>query len=440
MHSNKSFFKNYFLPQNISEKSVQDNVVVVILGGGEGKRLSPLTKSRCKPAMGFGGRYTLIDVPISHAINSGLSHIFVIGQYLSNILEEHLHKTYFSAGISQNQIKLLVPEKGKGKEYHGTADAIRKNMKHLDIAGVEYVLILSGDQLYNINFQEMIQRAKEQDVGMMIVTQAVTEKEATRMGVVSIADKKGKICSFYEKPTDPAILEKYRSQDQNNTFADKPFLGSLGIYLFRKDVLEDLLAEDDREDFGKHLIQTQIQKNNVFAYIHNGYWADVGTIKSYYNANMALTTHPQSNIDAFSCYNEEGMIFSKHHHLPGAVISNAIIKSSLLCEGSVIETAEVCDSIVGIRSVVRKNSQIHNSLILGNGSYSASPIYSSIGIGQDCYIKKAIIDENASIGNGVQLVNKQGHQEYDCPNGYLVVRDGVVIVPRGTVIPNNYVF
>lgn len=422
-------------------KSLTDDVAVIILCGGEGKRLSPLTKSRCKPAVSFGGRYKLVDVPISHALTSGLSEIFIIGQYLAKSLKQHVLKTY-SNRFTNSALHFLVPEKEDGRTvwYKGTADAIRQNLKKFRESKAKYFLILSGDQLYNINFSDMIFYAKQRKTSLVIAAQPVSEKDASRMGVLRINSETHLILDFYEKPQTQVILDKFKVYDS----IEKPFLGSMGIYLFCREVLFDLLLEDPREDFGQHLIQTQIKKNNVSSYLYDGYWADIGTIDSYYKANLELTKKPFSKSSGLSCHKNINIIFNKHHHLPGAIISNSVLNQSLLCEGVVVDSCKINRSIVGVRTVVNKNSVIHDSIILGNDYYdyelvnSKSPYH--LGIGSNCIINKTIVDENVRIGSGVRLVNKKKLQHFDSPDGLFFIRDGIIIIPKGTTIPNNYRF
>lgn len=451
------------LVNSSSEKLVQeteltanislDRVGVIILAGGEGKRLEPLTKTRCKPALSFGGRYNLIDVPISHALTSGLSKIFVVGQYLAHTLQKHLSKTYLHNGLIQNPIQLFVPEERDGKVawYEGTADAVRKNIEYLAEESVDYFLILSGDQLYNINFQKMISYAIKMDASMLIAAQPVNEKNAHRMGLLKLEYGKSRLVDFVEKPSEKKVFDRFYT-DEFTYFSlgieqtsDKHYLGSMGIYLFKKQVLFDLLQEDGREDFGKHLICTQMKKKDVYAFLYDGYWEDIGTIESYYSANIALTMQDGSGKQGLKCYDEKELIFTQSYHLPGAKIGDCRLNQTLICEGSVVEAEEIVRSVIGIRSIIGKKTIIHDSIVLGNDHYQRTSFLVGapvpcVGIGENCRIEKAIIDENVSIGNNVRLVNKEGHTHYDAPDGSVVVRDGIIVIPRGTTIPDNFVF
>lgn len=441
--------------QLVSEQIALDRFAVIILGGGEGKRLDPLTKTRCKPAISFGGRYNLIDVPLSHAITTGLKKIFVIGQYLASSLQKHLVQTYNQNGLLQNNIQMLVPEEREdGKVwYKGTADAIRQNLKYFSEVSADYFLILSGDQLYNINFQDMIRFAIETQAGMLIAAQPVSEKDASRMGLLQMEHGGTRITNFHEKPTEKEVLDKFYTDDVTlhrlgyTRHNNKRYLGSMGIYLFKRQTLFDLLEKDNREDFGKHLIATQMKHQDVHAYLYDGYWEDIGTVESYYHANLALTRHGDDRTRGFQCYDEKNFIFSKANFLPGAKILGTRVKSSIICEGAIVEAEEISHSIVGIRCVIKKGTIISDSILIGNEYYEKEPLtvdgeVETAVIGENCLITKAILDENVSLGNGVKLVNLKGYTTYDSPPGTpaIAVRDGIIVVPRGTHLPDNFVF
>jgi glucose-1-phosphate adenylyltransferase len=453
-----------FLAESLTETEAQegaqpsrislDRVAVIILGGGEGTRLKPLTLARCKPAMSFGGRYTLIDIPISHSLTTGLNKIFVIGQYLSYSLQKHLFQTYLYHGIFQNTIQLLVPEERDGKKiwYKGTADAVRQNINYFSEIPADYFLILSGDQLYNINFQKMINFSVETDAGMVIAAQPVNKKNAKRMGLLKIEHGGSRIFDFYEKPQEESVLERFFTDDYTLHYlgyddgqSGKHYLGSMGIYLFKRQTLFTLLKEDLRDDFGKHLIQTQMKKENVHAFLYDGYWEDIGTIESYYYANLALTHQEHDPKQGLKCYDEGSVIMTKREHLPGAKISNCKIDNAIVCEGSMIEAKEITHSVIGIRSRVAEGSVIRDSIVLGNEFYERPPLSKGEetlrpGIGKNCRIEKAIIDENVSMGDNVQLTNKHGHINFDSEDGLVSVRDGIIVIPRGAHIPSGYIF
>lgn len=430
-----------------------DRVCVLVLGGGKGTRLEPLTLSRCKPVVTFGGRYNLIDVPISHSLSTGLTNIYVIGQYMSYSLQRHLSRTYLNYGVLQNRIQMLVPEERGGEKvwYKGTADAVRQNLHYLSEVSADYFLILSGDQLYNINFREMIDFGVQTDASMVIATQPVNLANAKRMGLLKLAHGSSQVMEFFEKPQSSDILNQFQTDEftLNRLGFDgsngRQYLGSMGIYLFKRQAMFDLLKEDTRDDFGKHLITTEMNKGTVHGYLYDGYWEDIGTIESYYNANLALTKPCSDYKEGLNCYDEKSLIITKSYDLPGAQISNCKIDQVLLCEGAILKASEVKNSVIGVRSVIGKGCKIENSVLLGNEYYERAPLFTGDqsyipSIGENTLISKTIIDENVSIGNNVRLVNEAGHKEYTSSDGKIYVRDGIMVIPRGTYIPNNYHF
>lgn len=420
-------------------------VASIILGGGEGTRLYPLTLTRCKPAINFGGKYRLIDVPISHSIHSDCYKIFVLTQFLSSSLHHHLFQTYMQGGRTSGLIEILTAEQKPTQKswYQGTADAVRQNIDYLLESPVEYFLILSGDQLYNLNFREMVFFAKSMDADVVIAALPVNAQDAKRMGILKVNDRNF-ITDFYEKPQDPELLQRLRSPNDVlervgvSSASKRNYLGSMGIYLFKRKALVDLLLKDPREDFGKHLIPTQLEKGRAAAYLYEGYWEDIGTIETFYQANMALTNpKPQ-----FSFYNEMRPIFTSRYDLPPAKFTDTQIKQTILCEGTLIEADELTHSILGPRSVIHKGAIIRDSYIMGNDYYESTvrdhhrlPPYPHIG--ENCILSRAIVDKNVTIGKGVQLINKQKLTHYNGENVF--IRDGVVIVPRGATIPDGFI-
>jgi glucose-1-phosphate adenylyltransferase len=420
-------------------------VASIILGGGEGTRLHPLTLTRCKPAINFGGKYRLIDVPISNSIHAECHRIFVLTQFLSSSLHHHIFQTYMQGGRASGLIEILTAEQRPTNKawFQGTADAVRQNIDYILESPVEYFLILSGDQLYNINFQEMIRFAQEKDVDVVVAALPVNGQDASRMGILKV-DQNNHITDFYEKPQDKATLHKLRSSPEilekvrGNHVSKRHYLGSMGIYLFKRKALVELLQNDPRADFGKHLIPTKVQKGGIAAYLYDGYWEDIGTIESFYEANMALTKpEPQ-----FSFHNEFRPIFTSRYDLPPAKFSHTQIDQTILCEGAVIEGDEITRSLIGPRSIIQKGSIIRDSYIMGNDYYTSTVcdvrrLPCAPQIGENCIIKKAIIDKNVFIGKGVQLINKQKLTNYDGDNVF--VRDGIIIVPRGATLPDGFI-
>src|SRR3990167_217560 len=410
-------------------------VATVILAGGQGTRLHPLTVNHSKPAVAYGGRYRLIDIPISNSINSDFRQIFVIAQYLSGELEHHIQQTYHFDRFNPGSIDVLTPqenEKGERSFFAGTADAVRKNLPTLLKSTADYFLILSGDQLYNINFQSMIAFAQEKKAELTIASIPIHEKETERMGLLKIDDNY-KVIDFVEKPKDPKIRNPFRISSEliQENHLDCPekehYLASMGIYVFTREALIQLLRQDDRADFGYHLISTAVQKGRTAAFIYDGYWEDIGTVTSYYEANLSLTDSTQK----LNTYDEKNPIFTRPTFLPGPKISSTLIKDSIICEGNIIEPEEISHCIIGLRSHIKKKTILRDTVMMGNHFYMPpthqdQPLEIPFWIGENCLIEKAIIDEHVQIGNNVKLINKNKHTHYD-GNG-IFIRDGIIIV------------
>lgn len=418
-------------------------VAAIILGGGQGTRLFPLTQTRCKPAISFGGRYHLIDVPISNAINSGCNKIFILTQFLSSSLHHHVFKTYPAGGFFTGFIKMLpAEEKPSQKEwFQGTADAVRQNLYHLFETPVDYFLILSGDQLYHMNYQHLLNFARKTDADLVVAARPTSKEDAKRMGLLKV-DNKHFVTDFCEKPQEDALLKKMilsQKVFKNSGHAfdkETPYLGSMGIYLFKRDVLFNLLEHDLREDFGKHLIPYKVKQGGVAAFVHQDYWEDIGTIESFYKANLALTD-PNPLFDLFS---ETNPIFSVRSNLPGPRILDSYIDSSIISEGCMIDSSKISRSILGPRITVKKGTVIKDSYIMGNDFYRP-PIRTHIlpeelYIGENCTIQKTIIDKHVHIGHGVKLVNKNNLQHYNGEDIY--IRDGIIVVPKGVTLRDGF--
>ncbi len=418
------------------------NIASVILAGGKGTRLFPLTLHHSKPAVCYGGRYRLVDIPISNSLNSNIRQIIVIGQYLVTELHHHLSQTYQFDNFFPGRLDLITPEEKPNGEkiwFEGTADAVRKNIDIIFELPVDYFLILSGDQLYNIDFLKMYNFAKEKDADLTIATLPVEENDAKRLGILKTNEDSYAI-DFIEKPQEKEVLKKFElSANFHKKWKvdKKPYLGSMGIYIFKREALKKLLKEDTREDFGKHLIPTQIKKGKTAAFIYDGYWEDIGTVKSFYEANIALT---QSS-SGLKTYDEKNPIYTRAHHLPGAKIQ-ASIQDSIICEGSIILAKEIKRSMIGLRSRIKEGTIIKDSVLLGNTSYSSMSeklnLPDIFEIGQNCLIENTIIDEHVKIGNNVKLINKKNLTEYDSDN--IFVKDGIIVIPAGTVLPDNFEF
>lgn len=403
-------------------KKTENKISTIVLAGGQGTRLFPLTESRCKPAVSFGGKYRLIDIPISNSLNSKITHIFVIAQFYASGLLQHMSNTYRNDLMGDGGIEMLTPEeKPEGKIwFKGTADAVRQNLEHLLKIPSEYYLILSGDQLYNMDFTPMLQFAMRTHADLVIACLPIQEKDAKRMGLLKLGDD-GRIIDFYEKPQEE-VLKRFLFKNH--------YLASMGIYIFKKSALISLLKEEG-DDFGKHLIPKQMEKGNAFGYVYEGYWEDIGTISSFYEANLALMTQNQH----LEIYDEHNPIYSCPHQLPSPMIKGTKVYDSLISPGALIEADEIHHSILGIRTHVKKGTIIKHSIVHGNHQIYPPPIHFSIG--ENCLIEKAIIDEETIIGNHVRLINEKKLKQFDGPGVY--IRDGIIIVTTGTKIPDHFV-
>lgn len=415
---------------------IADKIASIVLAGGQGTRLMPLTQYRCKPAVSFGGRYRLIDIPISNSLNSHIRKIFIISQYLASGLHQHILSTYQLDLFEKGNIELLSSQEGENGQifFNGTADAVRKNLDYILKSNVEYFLILSGDQLYNMDFVEMLAFAEKTGADLVIAAQAVDANDAKRMGLLQI-DPTAKITSFIEKPQDPSVIAQYTipkevEKEHNLSLSLSPaHLGSMGIYIFKRQALIDLLQETG-DDFGKDLIPKQLNKGNAYAFLYNGYWEDIGTIASYYKANLAL----MGNGTTLNMYDEKNPIFTTPHNLPSPWIRDTLISHSMISQGAVIAAKEITHSLIGTRTSIQEGTIIRDSVIIGNLTREKSQ--NSCSIGKDCLIEKAIIDEDAQIGDNVSLVNKEGIHSFDGEG--VCIRDGIIIVKKGASIPNGF--
>ncbi len=416
---------------HFQDLQLQDKIAAIVLAGGEGTRLYPLTLHRCKPNVCFGGKYRLIDVPISNSINSQIHQIFVISQHFAAGLQKHLLSSYAHQSLQRGNLEVLCPEETADgiKRFLGTADAVRKNIEHLQKVPAEYFLILSGDQLYNLDLIEMVEFARQKNADLVIAALPIKEKEAKRMGLLKISEE-NKVTDFFEKPQDQIILDAFRF-NKDNKKAPSVYLGSMGIYVFRKESLIKLLKEEGH-DFGKDLIPKKIKEHNSFAFIYDGYWEDIGTIASYYEANLALT----SQANCLNLYDLWNPIYGTQKPLPSALIKGTKIASSIISQGCIIEAEEISHSLIGIRSRIGANTKIKDSIVIGDYSEQSQDEISPFQIGKNCLIEKTIIDEDVTIGNGVHLINKQKLTHYDGDG--IFIRDGIIVVSSGTVLPDGF--
>lgn len=421
------------------------SVATVILAGGQGTRLHPLTAHHSKPAVSYGGRYRLIDIPISNSINSNFRQIFVIAQYLPSELQHHIQQTYHFDNFNPGSVDVLTPaenEQGEKQWFKGTADAVRKNLPILLQSDADYFLILAGDQLYNINFQSMLEFAKDKGADLTIASLPIHGKEALRMGILKIDDNQ-KIIEFIEKPKDLSLIESFILQENHFRKWQLPkpqettYLASMGIYIFKRETLVELLEKDPRDDFGFHLIDTAVSTKKTSAFVYSGYWEDIGTISSYYEANLILT----QGKEGLNTYDENNPIYTRPTYLPGPKIHCTKIVKSIICEGCVIEADEIVNSVIGLRCHIKKGTKIRDTVMMGNHFYmppthEGKPVAHNFCVGENCVIEKTIIDEHVEIGNHVRLVNKKRLDTYDGDG--IFIRQGIIIVPAGTKIPSSF--
>ncbi len=408
-------------------KKEEHNVAGIILAGGEGTRLWPLTQHRCKSAVSFGGKYRLIDIPLSNVLNANITNVFVISQYFSTHLHQHILSTYRSDLFLKGGLSLLSPDKTKGTvaTFQGTADAIRKNLNFLKNSSADYFLILSSDQLYNMSLNKLIQFMIEKKADMVIASLHVEEAEAKRMGILQI-DSASLITKFHEKPKEKTVLRSFVTPTMK-------YLASMGIYLFRREALFSLLKEEGN-DLGYDLIPKQIVRGGNYAYLHSGYWADIGTIESFYKANMALLERK----NCLNIFDEINPIYAKPYHLFHSFL-NGQIKKSIISQGSIVEAEEINQSILGIRCHLHRGSKIYNSILMGNELLLQHPssVFNPFSIGENCIINNAIIDEQTYIGNDVRLTNEKKQDHYDGEG--VCIRNGIIIVKTGTHLVDGFI-
>lgn len=401
------------------------DILAIILGGGRGSRLYPLTKQRSKPAVPIAGKYRLIDIPISNCINSGIIRIAVLTQYNSISLHRHIVRTYNFDMFHTGWVQVWAAEQtvSNADWYQGTADAVRKQLFEIKAANPSYILILAGDHLYRMDYSEMVDFHLQKKADITVAVKPVPTQDAGRFGILK-RNKSLRITDFIEKPGNMEVLEKFISRDEEA----RPYLGSMGIYLFNTDVLIDLLESTEFDDFGGQVLPSAIKTNQVFGFDYDGYWEDIGTIRSFYDTNLALT----SPNPPFKFIDQEHPIYSHPRFLPGSIIEHSELEEVLLGEGCYIERAEISHSVIGLRSQIRSGTTIRNSVLMGNDFYEDACPEEQIplGIGAGCVIEGAIIDKNARIGRGTVI--KAFPRGMDVDGDRWVVRDGIVVIPKNT--------
>ncbi|MEW6083449.1 MAG: glucose-1-phosphate adenylyltransferase [Chloroflexota bacterium] len=404
-----------------------NDVLGIIMGGGRGARLYPLTAMRSKPAVPIAGKYRLIDIPISNCINSGIYRVAILTQFNSVSLHRHISQSYNFDAFHTGWVEILAAEQTTSSAdwYQGTADAVRKQLFEIQASGADNVLILAGDHLYRMDYRQMAEYHWENKADITVAVQPVARSEASRFGILK-READGRISDFVEKPKDPEVQKKFVSRDDEV----RPFLGSMGIYFFNTKVLFDLLTYHPRhDDFGGDIIPEAIKSHEVFGFDFDGYWEDIGTIRSFYETNLQLA----SSNPPFNFYDAKAPIYTHARFLPGSIVEDSKLQDVLIAEGCRIRKAEITHSIVGIRSQISEGTVIKDSIMMGADYYQAKRGSLPIGIGANCHIESAILDKNVQIGNGVVIKPFPRDKDVD-GNGYFV-RDGIVVVAKDTEIP-----
>ncbi len=415
--------------------------LVIIMGGGAGTRLFPLTKDRSKPAVPIGGKYRLVDIPISNCLNSGLRSIYVLTQFNSMSLHRHIQASYKFDNFSRSFVEILAAQQTpEGSQwYQGTADAVRQNIRYFLERPYDYYLILSGDQLYRMDFRALLHQHIRSGADITLATKPVAKEQVAAFGIMQ-SDADRRISRFVEKPKDENLLgdlrmsaELLRSVDLSED--EELFQASMGIYVFNRDVLIECL-NNDLVDFGKHVIPQSIKDRYVSAYIFKGYWEDIGTIRAFFEANLNLT----DLVPPYSFFEPEAPIYTHPRFLPGSKINGANLRQAIISDGCIISDAHIERSVIGIRSIIQSGATIRNSIVMGAdyfevGGASVAP-GPPVGIGRNCVIDRAIIDKNARIADGVVITPEGKPADLDAENYF--IRDGIVVVPKNAVIPAGF--
>lgn len=426
------------------------NVISLVLGGGRGTRLYPLTKFRSKPAVPLAGKYRLIDIPLSNCINSGLNRMYVLTQFMSVSLHRHIRQTYRFDHFSGGFVELLAAQQTTNDErkdwYQGTADAVRKNLRYLQQPGIDYVLILSGDQLYRMDYREMIKSHQEQKADVTIAGIPVDREAAKAFGIMRINDE-GRVQGFLEKPQTHKEMDMVKMSPswidaRGIPSKGRDLIASMGIYLFNRDMLVEALEKTDYPDFGKEIFPAVVRAKRVMTHLFDGYWEDIGTIKAFYEANLSLAgTNPPFDLSA-----AVAPIYSRPRFLPPTLFDGANIKRSLIADGCQIgQGALIENSVIGLRTIIGEGVTIRNTVIMGADMFETDAQKQKnrgngtprLGIGNNSYIEGAIIDKNVRIGHGVRIVNEQGVENRG-EDEACIIREGIPCVVKDGVIPDNY--
>ena len=424
--------------------SISKSTVAIILGGGAGTRLYPLTAARSKPAVPIAGKYRLVDIPISNCINSNINRMFVLTQFNSASLNKHIKNTYHFSAFSTGFVDILAAEQTPDNQswFQGTADAVRKSLKHIENFEFDYVLILSGDQLYQMDLSAMVEMHKANGADLTIATIPVHEREATEFGILKTNDENA-ITAFVEKPKKELLKDWVSDTGDQMKKEGRNYLASMGIYVFNRSVLFDHLQNvySDATDFGKEIIPSSISNYKVISYQYDGYWTDIGNIYSFYEANLALTLE----IPMFNLFDNNKFIYTRPRMLPPAKVSGTTLEKTLITEGCIIHASRIENSVIGIRSRIGLGTTIVNTYMMGSDHYEtidemARNLINKIpklGIGERCYIKDVIIDKNCRIGNDVRI-NGGKHLE-NIEHKLYVVKEGIVVIKKGAILPDGFV-
>jgi glucose-1-phosphate adenylyltransferase len=419
------------------------DVVAIILGGGAGSRLYPLTATRSKPAVPIAGKYRLVDIPISNCLNSGIGRMYVLTQFNSASLNKHIKNTYHFSAFSSAFVDIIAAEQTPDNPtwFQGTADAVRQSLRHIEQQDFDYILILSGDQLYQMDFQEMVDRHVDLEADISIATIPVGDREAPEFGILKTTD--GLITSFVEKPSKDILPEWTSDTGAEMKAHGRNYLASMGIYIFGRKVLFDLLQDihKDATDFGKEIIPSSIQEYKVASYQYDGYWTDIGNIYSFFEANLALT----QDIPPFNLFDNSKAVYTRARMLPPAKISGTTLEKTIIAEGCIINASRVENSVVGIRTRIGYGTTVVSSYIMGSDYFetledmnnSVSRGLPKLGIGERCYIRNAIIDKNCRIGNDVRI--NGGHHLPNADHSLYTVKDGIIVIKKGAILPDGFV-
>ncbi len=407
-------------------------VLSIILGGGKGTRLFPLTKYRAKPAVPFGGKFRIIDVPISNCLNSGFEKIYILTQFNTESLHRHIYGTYRLGRFTEGFVDILAAQQTTENMdwYQGTADAVRQNLRFIQQVNSKYTIILSGDHLYRMDYTDFLNTHIQNKADITISVKPVSKQEAPGFGILQ-ANKQNRVINFVEKPS----LDNIDTVRSPGLPEKTPCLASMGIYIFSTNILMEILRQNSSDDFGKHIIPASIHNHNVFTHSFRGYWRDIGTMETFFQANLELT----SLKPPFTFYDEKFPIYTRARSLPGSRVDNCQFESSLLADGCFIEKSTIKKSVIGIRTVIAENASLEKCVVMGCDYYTEKSSSGQIpmGIGKNCIIRNAIIDKNAHIGRNVKILNQEKRTEFDGDNYY--IRDGIVVIPKNAIICDNQV-